>query len=59
MSLKTIGAIMEDFKDIIKALPQKTEILAPLLTKKIHSNQTLHCSHGNELFQCVQDNTTQ
>jgi hypothetical protein len=29
VSLMTIGAIMEDFKDIIRAFPQTTEITAP------------------------------
>jgi hypothetical protein len=50
--LFTISSSIENFKDIIKALPQTTQITSPGRPKQfVEHGIKLH--HGHDLFQCL------
>jgi hypothetical protein len=59
VSLITISASIEDFQDVIKALPQTTEIDYAWTTKMLCGHWHRHCSHGSQFFQSLPNYRTE
>jgi hypothetical protein len=59
VSLAIIEGSLEDFRDIIKPLPQKLDILNARTTKTLHCHWHFHRGHGHVCLQHSENNTTQ
>ena len=59
MSLLTISASIEDFQDVIKALPQTIANLTTGPSQTVHCSWHCDCSCRSQLLQCLQNHRTE
>ena len=57
VSLMKIASSLKDFTDIIKVLPQSTEISTPSRPKQIQQPKNFNRCHGNGFFQHISNHT--
>ncbi len=59
ISLMTISASIEDFQDVIKALPPNNRNRSSGQAKMIYRSRNRHCRCCSQFLQCLQNNGTE